>query len=790
LKPEESYISQTLEMEGCWITHTKMKDLATKLESSKETSDLIQIRKILEETNSSDGEELLYLPPSLMPHLLRNIGAIAASHNALAKPGLMMAVQNNKADAGQNEEASGDMIMKEGTSEITKRPGGSEIKTPDRLDPRWIKTPDKLNHREIETPNRQDPCEIKTPDSLDPRDIKTPDRLDSRGIKTPDRLDPREIKNSDSLDPCDMVKVKKKAVEAGLPIESKPSSSGLGGIRKPGDGIKVKGGVTIPVAQKKFTVGSVGNMPFAKKIFMSKIAPSAPGKVAIPPTPAVASPEQSNLQTVQIVNSSDGKIEVRGLLHGQQLVQLPGGNLQIFSHSPGAITDAKLTTPGKIIEEAVQEGLPQLLRAKALTKEKSVENPNTDLTNSGGDGVSSIAPIENIFDGSEPGNWCNMACRSVRVGSYKGLPSEIIITEKGVQIKVPAIMNNMEIVTITIPMNDVLKVLAHFGKCMPILFLYISPGACKRVRESLAMSSSQSFFLDITSQDETQKRVTILPKKLTDENKMILKRFFKKTLQEMEYKEANEILVRSAPKADAVQKFKDELIQSRTVEMNKEVEVKTKTFNKLEEQRVVLDKKITELEMSRNVNTIEYEDRKGKAQQEIKIIDQDIEKAKSDIETTWMELKKCQDDLDNKEKLREDAYTSQLVDKKITDSRNNKIEQKIGGLKRKKIQIEKEQGDLPKKQKVNEGLVEYISNTIEDKKKDLDCPVCFETAETPIYQCTGGHLICKKCLPSLKICPECRAEYPKTPFRNRMAEKMVVEVQKLSMERKALLDGI
>jgi len=166
-----------------------------------------------------------------------------------------------------------------------------------------------------------------------------------------------------------------------------------------------------------------------------------------------------------------------------------------------------------------------------------------------GDGVPSLAADENIFDGSAPGNWCNLACRSVRVGSYKVLPKDrISITEKGVQIKVPAIMNNMEIVTITIPMNDVLKVLAHFGKSMPLLFLYISPGACKRARASLAMNSVQSFYIDITSQDETQKRITILPEKLTDDNKMILKRFFASSLQEVESKEANEILVRSSPK--------------------------------------------------------------------------------------------------------------------------------------------------------------------------------------------------------------------------------------------------
>ena len=45
------------------------------------------------------------------------------------------------------------------------------------------------------------------------------------------------------------------------------------------------------------------------------------------PTPVTPSPQQK----VQIVRSADGKIQVRGLLPGQQLVQMPDGKLQIFS---------------------------------------------------------------------------------------------------------------------------------------------------------------------------------------------------------------------------------------------------------------------------------------------------------------------------------------------------------------------------------------------------------------------------------------------------------------------------
>eukprot|EP00092_Neocalanus_flemingeri_P016495 GFUD01017849.1.p1 GENE.GFUD01017849.1~~GFUD01017849.1.p1 ORF type:complete len:1547 (+),score=557.86 GFUD01017849.1:282-4922(+) len=164
-------------------------------------------------------------------------------------------------------------------------------------------------------------------------------------------------------------------------------------------------------------------------------------------------------------------------------------------------------------------------------------------------GEGCLIPDANIVDGSHPGQWCSLPCRSIRIGNYKVLPKEkITITDKGVQIKVPAIINTTEVVTINIPMSDVLKVLAHFGKSMPLLFLYISPSACVRARRTLKMTNSQSFFLDVQSNDETQKRITILPEKLTEDNKAILKQHFGSNVQELESKDANEILVRSSPK--------------------------------------------------------------------------------------------------------------------------------------------------------------------------------------------------------------------------------------------------
>jgi len=166
---------------------------------------------------------------------------------------------------------------------------------------------------------------------------------------------------------------------------------------------------------------------------------------------------------------------------------------------------------------------------------------------------------ENIIDGSQSSSWCSLSCRSIRIGNYKVLPKEkITITEKGIQIIVPGIMNPNDVITINIFMKDVLKVLGHFGKQMPLLFLYISPAACQKTRKLLKMANSQGFFLDVQSPDETQKRITILPEKLNEESKVILKQHFAANLQELESKDANEILVRSSPKD--IQKIKEKMM--------------------------------------------------------------------------------------------------------------------------------------------------------------------------------------------------------------------------------------
>ena len=86
--------------------------------------------------------------------------------------------------------------------------------------------------------------------------------------------------------------------------------------------------------------------------------------------------------------------------------------------------------------------------------------------------------------------------------------------------------------------------------------------------------------------------------------------------------------------------------------------------------------------------------------------------------------------------------------------------------------------------KAKEKLFNFLSNSIVEKEKGLECPVCLFAATIPIYMCQESHLICSTCRPKVTRCPECRVELRDEgqPRRHRYAEMMVEDLDKLRNE--------
>ena len=80
-----------------------------------------------------------------------------------------------------------------------------------------------------------------------------------------------------------------------------------------------------------------------------------------------------------------------------------------------------------------------------------------------------------------------------------------------------------------------------------------------------------------------------------------------------------------------------------------------------------------------------------------------------------------------------------------------------------------------------------LRESIREREFSLECPVCFEIADIPIFRCTKEHLICTKCRSMVRDCPVCRETYRGPPERHRFAEKMVEELKRLREQLAGIL---
>ena len=90
---------------------------------------------------------------------------------------------------------------------------------------------------------------------------------------------------------------------------------------------------------------------------------------------------------------------------------------------------------------------------------------------------------------------------------------------------------------------------------------------------------------------------------------------------------------------------------------------------------------------------------------------------------------------------------------------------------------------LEENQKMKEeksSLSTFLSESIAEKESLLECLVCFNIASPPIFKCPSEHLICSRCLPSIKgKCPTCRTSIKGPEKKFRLAEENFEELLKL-----------
>lgn len=64
-----------------------------------------------------------------------------------------------------------------------------------------------------------------------------------------------------------------------------------------------------------------------------------------------------------------------------------------------------------------------------------------------------------------------------------------------------------------------------------------------------------------------------------------------------------------------------------------------------------------------------------------------------------------------------------------------------------------------------------------DIKSLFECPICFDYAVPPIYQCQNGHLVCQGCFTKITHCPTCRVPISDPSIRNLQLDRLASTFQ-------------
>ena len=104
-----------------------------------------------------------------------------------------------------------------------------------------------------------------------------------------------------------------------------------------------------------------------------------------------------------------------------------------------------------------------------------------------------------------------------------------------------------EMTTLILPKSDLVRIQAYFGKPTPVLFIFASPSCCERVRTSLKMTKENRIWFDISVEDMTMRHITVLPETVSEDCKDLLQRLYGDIIEKIDEKQANEILIKSAP---------------------------------------------------------------------------------------------------------------------------------------------------------------------------------------------------------------------------------------------------
>eukprot|EP01083_Nonionella_stella_P249322 862285_1 len=108
--------------------------------------------------------------------------------------------------------------------------------------------------------------------------------------------------------------------------------------------------------------------------------------------------------------------------------------------------------------------------------------------------------------------------------------------------------------------------------------------------------------------------------------------------------------------------------------------------------------------------------------------------------------------------------------RRMEEERMKALRVKVEEIERKKEEVEREKEEM----RYQEDSVVYSNSDYDDVVHLFDCSICWETMNSPIFQCRENHMVCESCRNSLPLprrCPQCRQQLGDQ--RARFAESLI-----------------
>ena len=99
-------------------------------------------------------------------------------------------------------------------------------------------------------------------------------------------------------------------------------------------------------------------------------------------------------------------------------------------------------------------------------------------------------------------------------------------------------------VTLAILKSEVVKIQAHFNLNEPSLFIDVSPACCDNIRTVLKMDKAAGFWLDGSDENESMRRIIVLPNSINERSKTVLQKLYRGHVEVVGKELANSLLVK------------------------------------------------------------------------------------------------------------------------------------------------------------------------------------------------------------------------------------------------------